>query len=233
MNETKDKKELSSELDSVLSNIQSQDLPEEKEEKKKKLWDPEVVTMLDDEFLTIGQRKYRLVHNHRDCFDAEKLGDRFSEVLSRYDYIVGDWGYDQLRLKGFFNASHKKAPAEQKIDTIEDYLYEYCNFGCAFFVLERIGGNHDKRQDQSDFDDDQPMKPRKKKKKPNRPKNKAYIEEKVEKLPPRKEGRSSKPAFKKKRAADQPQERAQSHTPTQTQAQNQEKKRNFTIRQKD
>ena len=28
-------------------------------------------------------------------------GERFSEVLARYDYIVGDWGYEQLRLRGF------------------------------------------------------------------------------------------------------------------------------------
>ena len=33
--------------------------------------------------------------------DPERLGERFSEVLARYDYIVGDWGYEQLRLRGF------------------------------------------------------------------------------------------------------------------------------------
>jgi hypothetical protein len=28
---------------------------------------------------------------------------------------------------------------DQRIDALEDYLYEFCNFGCAFFVLERLG----------------------------------------------------------------------------------------------
>ena len=40
--------------------------------------------------------------DYREGFNAEKLGERYSDVLARYDYIVGDWGYEQLRLKGFF-----------------------------------------------------------------------------------------------------------------------------------
>ncbi len=30
-------------------------------------------------------------------------------MLDKYDYIVGDYGYDQLRLKGFYKDSNKKA----------------------------------------------------------------------------------------------------------------------------
>jgi len=225
MNETKDKKELAKELDSVISEIANTPTEEETKEdkKKKKLWEPEVVTIIDSENLTIGQRQYRLVHNHRDGFNAEKLGERFSEVLSRYDYIVGDWGYEQLRLKGFFNACHKKAQDDQKIDTIEDYLYEYCNFGCAFFVLERIGGNHDKRDERLDYEED--FRPRRKKKRTNnRPRNKAYIEEKTEKVGENKPVRKQKPVYNKKKK----------HTSEGgNHSQSSEKKRNFTIRQKD
>ncbi|MDN6519094.1 MAG: YutD family protein, partial [Enterococcus sp.] len=98
------------------------------EEKKK----GEPVVFVDDSNLLIGERQYRLVRNYREGFDAERLGERFSEVLTRYDYIVGDWGYDQLRLKGFFREDDRKSLPEQRIDTLEDYLYEYCNFGCAY-----------------------------------------------------------------------------------------------------
>lgn len=128
------------------------------EEKKK----GETVVFVDDSNLLIGERQYRLVRNYREGFDAERLGERFSEVLTRYDYIVGDWGYDQLRLKGFFREDDRKSLPEQRIDTLEDYLYEYCNFGCAYFVLERTGG---KRQ--------QTRKKRKRK-----DKSQAYVEEK-------------------------------------------------------
>jgi len=226
MNDTKDKK-LATELDSVISDIKSEETP--LDDKKKKLWDPEVVTMLDEENLTIGDRTYRLVHNHRDGFNAEKLGERFSEVLCRYDYVVGDWGYDQLRLKGFFNASHKKAQTEQKIDTIEDYLYEYCNFGCAFFVLERVGGNHDKRDNYKEYDEGENFKPRRKRKRNSRPKNKAYIDEKVEKVPNKnKPAQKQKPVFKKR----ENQNNNSNKTENKPRNNNGEKKRNFTIRQK-
>ena len=82
--------------------------------------------------------------DYREGFNAEKLGERYSDVLARYDYIVGDWGYEQLRLKGFFRADNRRAHPDQRIDSLEDYLYEYCNFGCAYFVIERIGGKKEK-----------------------------------------------------------------------------------------
>ena len=96
----------------------------------------EVVTVVNDTDFLIGEREYKLVANHREGFDAEKLGERYSEVLARYDYVVGDWGYEQLRLKGFFEAGDRKAQPDQ--------LYEFCNFGCAYFVIKRIGGKREK-----------------------------------------------------------------------------------------
>lgn len=115
------------------------ELPNELEKKEKdKPFKGEEVKMLSDNEMMIGTRKYRLVYNYRDAFDLEKLGERYSEVLTRYDYIVGDWGYQQLRLKGFFNDEQKKVVKELKISTLEDYLYEFCNFGCAYFVIQKI-----------------------------------------------------------------------------------------------
>ena len=49
------------------------------EEKKK----GEHVVFVDDSNLLIGERQYRLVRNYREGFDAERLGERFSEVLTR------------------------------------------------------------------------------------------------------------------------------------------------------
>lgn len=83
-------------------------------------------------------RKYELIENIHDAFDEEVFSERYSEILNKYDYIVGDWGYDQLRLKGFYEEDNKKASFDTKISMLDDYLYEYCNFGCAYFVLKRV-----------------------------------------------------------------------------------------------
>lgn len=82
--------------------------------------------------------QYQLIENIKDGFDEEHFKERYSEILKKYDFIVGDWGYEQLRLKGFYHDKNKKAAFDAKIGFLEDYLYEYCNFGCAYFVLEKI-----------------------------------------------------------------------------------------------
>ncbi|KRM98445.1 hypothetical protein FC24_GL001330 [Loigolactobacillus rennini DSM 20253] len=104
------------------------------------------IVMESAEHLTINGQDYALVANYHDGFDKEKLAVRFSDILFKYDYIVGDWGYEQLRLKGFYAENNKRAHRDQLINTLQDYLYEYCNFGCAYFVLQRLGApKHESR----------------------------------------------------------------------------------------
>ncbi|MGX7051594.1 YutD family protein [Leuconostoc palmae] len=78
-----------------------------------------------------------LVDNFKDAFDVEKLAVRYTPLLAQYDYIVGDISADQLRLKGFYQNS-KKVAFENKIMALQDYLYEYVNFGAPYFVLENV-----------------------------------------------------------------------------------------------
>lgn len=127
------------------------------------------VTVLPDGQLLIDDKAYGLVYNYREGFEPEKLGERFSEILTRYDYIVGDWGYEQLRLKGFFDNDNKRAFPEQKIQTLEDYLYEFCNFGCRYFVIEKMNKKKEK-----------PKATKKRHRKPNNKNNQAFVEEKVQ-----------------------------------------------------
>lgn len=83
-------------------------------------------------------KTYEVIEDYREGFQHEDVESRFSDILSKYDFIVGDWGYGQLRLKGFFDDQNPKASFDTKISTLEDYLYEYCNFGCAYFVMKRV-----------------------------------------------------------------------------------------------
>jgi len=88
--------------------------------------------------IELNGKKYELILNIKDGFQEEAVNQRFADILKKYDYIVGDWGYNQLRMKGFYRPDHSKASYDTKIDTLEDYIYEYCNFGCAYFVLKKI-----------------------------------------------------------------------------------------------
>lgn len=76
-----------------------------------------------------------LLKNEKNAFNTTSFGQRFTEILLKYDYIVGDWGNEQLRLKGFYKDHHDVKKAS-RISRLEDYIKEFCNFGCAYFVLE-------------------------------------------------------------------------------------------------
>lgn len=97
----------------------------------------------------ISGKTYEIVQENRNGWNAEAFRDRYSEVLERYDFIVGDWGYSQLRLKGFFRDNHQKATKDSNLSSISDYINEYCNFGCAYFILEKTLST---KKEPEDFD---------------------------------------------------------------------------------
>lgn len=200
-----EKQTITDEITSVLEEIIEE--PEKKPQKG------ELVTLVNEDELLIGTRQYKLVVDYREGFDPQKLGERYSEVLARYDYIVGDWGYEQLRLKGFFDKDNRKALPDQRIDMLEDYLYEYCNFGCAYFVIQRVGGKKEKSTT------------RRRKKKPAAQSNQtrpAHIDEKQEVV----SQKQVKPTIKNRK----PKEKKARSTETTVKKTN---KKEFTIRQRE
>ncbi|MCS4488116.1 YutD family protein [Streptococcus sciuri] len=91
--------------------------------------------MLVDDKVWSDDYQFTLTVNEKSAFDVIKFTQRFSEVLLKYDYIVGDWSNEQLRLRGFYK-DVKKGKEDKSITRLEDYLNEYCSFGCAYFILE-------------------------------------------------------------------------------------------------
>lgn len=81
---------------------------------------------------------FELLENFREGWNQDAFKDRYSDVLSKFDYIVGDWGYGQLRLKGFFEDNHPKGTFDNRISFMDEYIQEYCNFGCPYFLLKKV-----------------------------------------------------------------------------------------------
>ncbi|MGG1251764.1 YutD-like domain-containing protein [Brevibacillus agri] len=100
---------------------------------------------------------YEVMEENRDGWNPEAFRERYSDILDKYDYIVGDWGYGQLRLRGFYTDSNRKVPFEQRISALDEYLHEFCNFGCPYFVLRKVKaavGNNGPEQDGQDENQD-------------------------------------------------------------------------------
>ena len=97
----------------------------------------EIFRVDTDTFLFSGV-EYKLIEEHKDAFDLEMMEERYTDYLLKYDYIVGDIAYEKLRLRGFYEDHRKGVPIDMKISNLEDYLIEYCSFGAAYFVFERV-----------------------------------------------------------------------------------------------
>ena len=88
-----------------------------------------------------------LVDNYKDGFKLENFQQRFSDLLLKYDYILGDWSSDELRLRGFYK-DERVVKNDSKIGRLDDYLKEYCNFGCAYFLLENPQPQEPQREEE-------------------------------------------------------------------------------------
>ncbi|MGT2964732.1 YutD family protein [Streptococcus acidominimus] len=153
-----------------------------------------------------------LLEDYRDAFDQTAFGQRFSALMLKFDYIVGDWGNEQLRLKGFYRED-RTVKSDLKIGRLDDYLTEFCNFGCAYFVL----GNA-RPQEPSIEVEERPS--RKRRSRNNRKPQRSFIvKEKGEKNDWRSH-KHNKPEHTKKQSKKK------------NQRESQESKRGFVIRQK-
>ncbi|MBZ5750300.1 YutD family protein [Metabacillus rhizolycopersici] len=88
--------------------------------------------------ICVQNQCFEIVKDEKNGFNEDAFKGRYSDILNKYDFIVGDWGYNQLRLRGFFDDQNQKASYDTKISTLDEYIYEYCNFGCAYFVLKKV-----------------------------------------------------------------------------------------------
>ena len=88
--------------------------------------------------ININDVKYDLIENYRDSFNLEEFQERVTEDFLVYDYIVGDYAYSKLRLKGFYNDGSKFAKDYNKISIKDKYIKENCAYDCKYFVLKKI-----------------------------------------------------------------------------------------------
>ena len=60
------------------------------------------------------------------------------DYFENYDYIIGDWSYGKLRLKGFCNKINKICNKINDIKFKDDYIKNLCSYECKYFVLEKV-----------------------------------------------------------------------------------------------
>ena len=88
--------------------------------------------------IILNGHEYVIEKNYKDSIDVEKIQELFTEYFDEFDYLLGDYSYNKLRLKGFYNSNNKKTKSYNDIKTYEKYLSDFCATECPYFLLKKV-----------------------------------------------------------------------------------------------
>ncbi len=89
------------------------------------------------EYITLNDQKYLVMKNEKDAIDIQELEKKVTDYFQDFDYIVGDWAYGKLRLKGFNSKTNAHFKEINDIDNVDTYLRLYCAPECRHFILSK------------------------------------------------------------------------------------------------
>ena len=84
-----------------------------------------------------NNNSYEIIKDYKDGFDKEAIENLITDYFDDYDYIVGDWSYGKLRLKGFCEKENKLNNKINNIEILDKYIKENCAYDCRYFVLKK------------------------------------------------------------------------------------------------
>lgn len=88
--------------------------------------------------IELNCNKYVLEKNVNDCFNKNEVEDLMTSYFDDFDYILGDYAYEKLRLKGFCNKSNPRFSEINDINFCDQYIEDYCSYKTNYFLLKKI-----------------------------------------------------------------------------------------------
>lgn len=88
------------------------------------------------ETIVINNRIYEIVKDYRDALKIDNLEDKITDYFYDFDYILGDYAYGKVRLKGFNSKNNKNYKDINDIEKINEYINENCAYNCRYFILK-------------------------------------------------------------------------------------------------
>ena len=87
--------------------------------------------------IVINNKTYEVINDNKDAIDVDLLKDMITDYFDGFDYIVGDYAYNKLRLKGFNDKKNKYYKPINDIANLDKYINEYCAYGCKWFCIKK------------------------------------------------------------------------------------------------
>ena len=88
--------------------------------------------------IILENNEYELIENDRDCFNELEVKEKYTDYFSDFDYILGDYSYNKLRLKGFCDRNSHRYNKINDYKGKDKYLKELCAYKCKYFVLKKV-----------------------------------------------------------------------------------------------
>ncbi len=88
--------------------------------------------------IILNEKEYEVVSNDKDCLNVEELKEKYTDYFEGFDYVFGDYAYEKLRLKGFYESNNKKASKINDIKYLDDYKKNYCSYGARTFLIKKV-----------------------------------------------------------------------------------------------
>ena len=88
--------------------------------------------------VSIDNKKYEVIKNEKNALDINDLDGKITDYYDNFDYILGDYAYGKVRLKGFNDKSNKYFKSVNDYSKIDEYIDKYCAYGCKYFILKSI-----------------------------------------------------------------------------------------------
>ena len=87
--------------------------------------------------IRIENSNYIVLENKNDCLNMEELESLYTDYFEPYDYILGDYAYNKLRLKGFCDKNNKIFNDINDINIKDKYLKDLCAYECNYFLIKK------------------------------------------------------------------------------------------------
>ena len=88
--------------------------------------------------IIIENNEYELIEDNGDSFDEDAVREKYTDYFYDFDYILGDYAYNKLRLKGFCEKNNKRFNKINDIRNKDKYLSKECAYKCKYFLLKIV-----------------------------------------------------------------------------------------------
>lgn len=87
---------------------------------------------------TYNDINYELIKDYKNGFINDEVKEKITEYFNEFDYIMGDWSYGKLRLKGFCDKKNKNFKEINDITKVDEYIKNHCSYDCRYFIIKKI-----------------------------------------------------------------------------------------------